>query len=95
MLATFLSHPVVWSTSLIELLTLLSVVALASGAYRHVECHHSGCHRFGRFPHGPYKLCRLHHPHIPSTGRIDMDRIREVAPTTGAERPHVEPDRVE
>jgi hypothetical protein len=69
MLATFFSHPVVWSTSLVELFTLTSIVAFVVGAYRHIECHHTGCHRFARFPHGHYKLCRIHHPQVPPRGR--------------------------
>ena len=87
MLATFFSQPLVWSTSLVELLTLTSIVAFVVGAYRHIECHHSGCHRLGRFPHGHYKLCRVHHPQVPTTGRIDQARIDEVSPTIPAEGP--------
>ena len=95
MLATFFSQPLVWSTSLVELLTLTSIVAFVVGAYRHVECHHSGCHRLGRFPHGHYKLCRVHHPQVPTTGRIDQARIDEVSPTTRAEVPQAKPRRAE
>ena len=95
MLATFFSQPVVWSTSLVELLTLTSIVALVAGAYRHLECHHSGCHRLGRFPHGQYKLCRVHHPQVPTTGRIDQARIDEVSPTIRAEVPQAKPTRAE
>jgi hypothetical protein len=95
MLATFFSQPVVWSTSLVELLTLTSIVALVAGAYRHIECHHTRCHRFGRFPHGQYKLCRVHHPHVPTTGQIDGARINEGPPTPQAEAPQAESKRVE
>ena len=95
MLATFFSQPVVWSTSLVELLTLTSIVAFVVGAYRHIECHHSGCHRLGRFPHGHYKLCRVHHPQVPTTGRIDQARIDEVSPTIRADVPKAKPPRAE
>jgi hypothetical protein len=95
MLATFFSQPVVWSTSLVELLTLTSIVAFVAGAYRHIECHHSGCHRFGRFPHGHYKLCRVHHPQVPTTGQIDQARIDEAAPTPHAEVPQAKPTRAQ
>jgi hypothetical protein len=95
MLATFFSQPVVWSTSLVELLTLTSIVAFVAGAYRHIECHHSGCHRLGRFPHGQYKLCRVHHPHVPTTGPIDEARIDEVAPTPEAGAPQAQSKRVQ
>jgi hypothetical protein len=95
MLASFFSQPVVWSTSLVELLTLTSIVAFVAGAYRHIECHHSGCHRLGRFPHGQYKLCRIHHPHVPTTGPIDQARIAEVAPAPGAGAPQARPGPVQ
>ena len=95
MLATFFSQPVVWSTSLVELLTLTSIVAFVVGVYRHIECHHSGCHRLGRFPHGHYKLCRVHHPQVPTTGRIDQARIDEVSPTIRADVPKAKRPRAE
>ena len=95
MMATFFSQPVVWSTSLVELLTLTSIVAFVAGAYRHIECHHSGCHRLGRFPHGQYKLCRVHHPNVPTTGRIDQARIDEVAPTPVTGAPQRQPKRIQ
>ena len=78
MLATFFSQPVVWTTSLIELLTLTTVLAFVGGAYRHIECHHTGCHRIGRFPHGHWKLCRVHHPDVPTKGKITDDHIAGV-----------------
>jgi hypothetical protein len=93
-LASFFSQPVVWSTSLIELLTLLSLVTLAIGAYRHVECHHSGCHRLGRFPHGQYKLCRIHHPNVPTAGPIDRSHIEQAVPAAKAPTPQPQPGRV-
>jgi hypothetical protein len=94
MLATFFSQPVVWSTSLIELLTLLSVLTLAVGAYRHIECHHSGCHRIGRFPHGHYKLCRVHHPNVPTSGPIDGARIEEAVQLAKAAAPEAPSERI-
>jgi hypothetical protein len=95
MLASFFSQPVVWSTSLIELLTLVSVLALAVGAYRHIECHHSGCHRLGRFSHGQYKLCRVHHPNVPTSGRIDQTHIAESVPQPKAPAAPGQPGRIE
>jgi hypothetical protein len=66
MMATFFSQPVVWSTSLVEVLTILTVLAGGFTLYRKVECHQPGCHRLGHFQHGAYKLCRIHHPVVPA-----------------------------
>ncbi len=76
MLASFFSQPVVWSTSLVELLTILSVITFAVAAYRKIECHQSGCHRIGKFDHGHFKLCRRHHPLVPSSGKITQEHIK-------------------
>ena len=78
MLASFFSHPVVWSTSLIEVLTIASIVGIAAAAYRKIECHQSGCHRLGRFSHGHYKLCHIHHPKVPSNGKVTQKHIKEI-----------------
>lgn len=65
-------------TSWVELLTVISILALCTAGYRKVECHHAGCHRLGRFPHGPYRLCQKHHPTVPSDGRITGEHIARV-----------------
>lgn len=39
-----------------------SLIAL----WHHLECHIDGCHRPGRFPFHHYKLCRKHHPAVPT-----------------------------
>jgi sucrose-6-phosphate hydrolase SacC (GH32 family) len=31
--------------------------------------------RLGRFVHGHYKLCHLHHPDVPSNGKITWEHI--------------------
>jgi hypothetical protein len=46
--------------------------------YRHIECQQEGCHRLGRFSHGHYKLCHVHHPHAPSDGKINQTHIDEI-----------------
>ncbi len=78
MIATFFSQPVVYSTSLVEVLTVVGLVSLVAGLYRHVECHQQGCHRFGRFPHGHFHLCAHHHPKVPSDGKIRAEHIKEI-----------------
>lgn len=58
----------------------LTLIGLAVGLYRHLECHQTGCHRFGRFPHGHLKLCARHHPKVPDDGRITAEHIAKVKP---------------
>jgi hypothetical protein len=38
----------------------------------------SGCHKLGRFVHGQYKLCHVHHPNVPSSGKITQKELDEV-----------------
>ncbi len=81
MLATFLSQPVVFGTSISEVLQDGSLVVLLAGAYRLVECHREGCKRLGRFRHGHLRLCHVHHPLVPSDGRITAGHIDAVTKT--------------
>lgn len=46
--------------------------------YRMVNCHQSGCRRFGRFTHAHYRLCARHHPGVPDDGRVTEDHIRQL-----------------
>jgi hypothetical protein len=68
----------VFTDTPVELLGVVTIVALIIGAYRHIECHQTGCHRFGRFVHGHYKLCHVHHPNVPSDGKITAEHIHNV-----------------
>jgi hypothetical protein len=68
-------------TSWMEILTAVSLLALVSAfvaAYRKIECHQTGCHRIGRFAHGHLHLCHVHHPLVPSDGRITAEHIKAV-----------------
>ncbi len=76
---TFWSQPQVVTDSWVELASTITLIAFVLGLYRHLECHRSGCHRLGRFQHGRYKLCRVHHPEVPSSGRITQGHIESVA----------------
>jgi hypothetical protein len=73
---TFWSQPQVVTDSWVELASTITLIAFVIGAYKHVECHQSGCHRLGRFVQGHYKLCRVHHPHVPSDGKITQEEIK-------------------
>jgi hypothetical protein len=79
MLATFhfLSEQV-FGDSYLELLTLAVLVSAFTAAYKHVECHQTGCHRLGRYTHGHLKLCAHHHPLVPDSGKIGSDEIDAV-----------------
>jgi hypothetical protein len=80
MLATlhFLSEQV-FGDSYLELLTLAVLISAFTAAYKHVECHRTGCHRLGRFQHGHLKLCGVHHPLVPDDGKIGAEQIRAAA----------------
>jgi len=82
---TFWSQPQVVTDSWVELASTITLIAFVIGAYKHVECHVHGCHRVGRFPHGHYKLCRLHHPAVPDDGRITAEEA--AGATTAAAAP--------
>lgn len=71
----FWSQPQVVTDSWVELATVITLVAFVAGAYKHLECHVGGCHKLGRFTHGHYKVCRVHHPNVPSDGRINAGHI--------------------
>jgi len=77
---TFWSQPVVFADSWVELLSTITLVAFVLGAYKHLECHRAGCHRIGRFQHGHYKLCRIHHPLVPSDGKVGQAEIDAIKP---------------
>ncbi len=75
---TFWSQPQVFTDSWVELAGTITLIAFVIGAYKHLECHVGGCHRIGRFQHGHYKLCRVHHPDVPNDGKIGQKQIDEV-----------------
>jgi hypothetical protein len=80
MIGQLISQPPVWITSWVEALAVVSLgtmIAGLVGAYRHVECHRSGCHRLGRFQHGHLKLCRIHSPALQGAAVTDA-HIRSV-----------------
>jgi hypothetical protein len=76
---TFWSQPQVVTDSWVELASTITLIAFVIGAYKHLECHVNGCHRVGRFQHGHYKLCRVHHPNVPNDGKIGQKQLDEVS----------------
>ena len=53
----------------------VTIFTAATGAFFHTRCHHRGCFRGAKYPHGHYKLCHIHHPHVPSSGKISSEHI--------------------
>ena len=78
---TFWSQPQVVTDSWVEVAGTITLIAFVIGAYKHLECHVGGCHRFGRFQHGHYKLCHVHHPGVPNDGKIGQKQLDEVGAT--------------
>lgn len=74
-LAAWVFWEPVFTDTPIELFGSIAVVAILAGGYRHLCCHQSGCYRLGRFPHGHLRLCRAHHPLVPSGGKITQTHI--------------------
>jgi hypothetical protein len=88
----FWSPPQVITDSWVELASTITLIAFVIGAYKHVECHVSGCHRLGRFVNGHYKLCHLHHPGVPNSGKITADEAAHPGSTNAHEqRPATDP----
>jgi hypothetical protein len=59
---------------------IISAVSLVGigGLLSMLICHQKGCWRRGRFPHGHYRLCHVHHPHVPSDGKVTSEHIAAV-----------------
>lgn len=71
-----------FTTSHAEWLGLLvSGVSLVGigGILSHLVCHQTGCLRRGRFRYGHFRLCHVHHPHVPSDGKITAEHIAAIA----------------
>ncbi len=78
MIASFVSEPVVWGTSLIEVIAVVALLPTAAAILNHLICHQKGCYRPGRFTHGHFKLCARHHPNVPSDGKITAEHIANI-----------------
>lgn len=62
-------------TSWVELLTIVSIITLAAGAYHKVNCHEHGCLRMSWHQDNEgHPVCKVHHPDHPATGWFRTDR---------------------
>jgi hypothetical protein len=60
-------------------LTVISLLSLIGGAWRHINCHTDGCARIGRFPvaGGMFKVCRRHHRDITGHhGKLTLETLQ-------------------
>jgi hypothetical protein len=81
LIANWLFHPLFgkgyqfWSGAGSDI-SELTLLGIALGAWKHVNCAVPWCVRFGRHPtaDGLHKLCRRHHPDLPSR-RLSLDEI--------------------
>lgn len=59
----------------LEVVSCLGLAGTVAAVYHHVSCNYDGCHRLGRFRRGHLKLCHVHHPLVPNSGRITQQHI--------------------
>lgn len=73
MLATlpFTTSHAEWIGLLIGAISLVGIGGIVST----LICHRKGCFRRGRFRCGHYRLCHVHHPDVPSDGKITDQHI--------------------
>jgi hypothetical protein len=73
---TFTTSHAEWIGLLVGIVSLIGI----GGIVANLVCHRSGCFRWGRFRHGHYRLCHVHHPYVPSDGRITEEHIAAARP---------------
>lgn len=68
MLATipFTTSHAEWIGLIVAAISLIGIGGIVST----LICHRKGCFRRGRFRCGHYRLCHVHHPDVPSDGKI-------------------------
>ena len=63
-----------WIGLIVAAVSLIGI----GGVVSMLVCHRQGCYRRGRFRHGQYRLCHVHHPNVPSDGKITDEHIAAV-----------------
>lgn len=73
-----------WLGLLVSAIGLIGIGGIVSM----LVCHQSGCYRRGRFRCGHYRVCHVHHPNVPSDGKITSEHVaaagRQAEPPPGA-----------
>lgn len=81
MLATFLSQPVVWGTSILEVVAFVvacaAILPMALSIRKYIQCQEEGCRKIGLHPHGHLRFCGIHHPLTPDDGKITAEHVAE------------------
>ncbi len=76
-----------FSSSWTEVISAVEGLGILGGIvawYRSTRCHNTDCRnrlglkRFARYPHGHYRLCHVHHPHVPSDGIVTQEHVDEM-----------------
>jgi hypothetical protein len=63
-----------WIGLIVGTISLIGIGGVVSMLF----CHRKGCFRRGRFRYGHYRLCHVHHPNVPSDGKITDEHIAAV-----------------
>jgi hypothetical protein len=67
----FTSSHAEWIGLIVGVVSLIGIGGIVS----HLLCHHTGCFRLGRFRYAHFRLCHVHHPEVPSDGKITAEHI--------------------
>jgi hypothetical protein len=73
-----------WIGLIIGAISLIGIGGIVST----LICHRKGCFRRGRFRCGHYRLCHVHHPDVPSDGKITDEHIAACHAEIQAARAH-------
>jgi hypothetical protein len=61
-----------------EVTLVIGILTMGAGLWRAHNCHYQRCWRLGRFRHGHFVLCHVHHPLVPSDGQVTGEHIDAV-----------------
>lgn len=70
----FTSSHAEWIGLIVGVVSLVGIGGVVSMLF----CHRKGCFRRGRFRYGHYRLCHVHHPHVPSDGKITEEHVHKM-----------------
>jgi hypothetical protein len=88
MIASFLSEPIVFGTSVSEVLQDVGLATLVGTAFKHFNCHVNSPHFCWRFGHPVYdnsgggtsfRACHLHHDERSDDGKVTAQHIKDAA----------------
>jgi hypothetical protein len=75
-----------WIGLIVGTISLVGIGGVVSMLF----CHHRGCFRRGRFRYGHYRLCHVHHPDVPSDGKITDEHVKKMGERLEQLSAHVE-----